>query len=100
MRLQVQCIIRHYLDLIRVCIDDFEREKKMGKNDTLLNFVIKIARVNAHGGNYGNTLQAASINGREEVMQMQLKHDLDVNAPGGHHGKALQAASWKGHMQV
>jgi ankyrin repeat protein len=39
----------------------------------------KGADVNAQGGEYGNALQAASAQGRKEVVQMLLKKGADVN---------------------
>ncbi|KAF2628821.1 ankyrin repeat domain-containing protein [Macroventuria anomochaeta] len=58
------------------------------------------AEVSAHGGHYGNALQAASAGGHEQVFKMLLDKDADVNAQGGHYGNALQAASAGGHEQI
>ena len=38
------------------------------------------ADVNAQGGPFGSVLQAASFNGKEEVMGILLKNGADVNA--------------------
>src|SRR5947207_1319156 len=58
------------------------------------------ADVNAQGGHYGNTLQAASVNGHPEVVEMLLARGADVNAQIGDYGNALQAASWRGNREV
>jgi ankyrin repeat protein len=52
----------------------------------------KGADVNAQGGYYGNALQAASAEGKKEVVGMLLEKGADVNARGGLYGNALQAA--------
>jgi ankyrin repeat protein len=54
------------------------------------------ADVNAQGGPYGNALQAASANGKEEVVRLLLEKGANVNAQGGLCGNALQAASANG----
>src|SRR5277367_5605111 len=53
--------------------------------------------VNAHGGGYGNALQAASSNGHEAIVGLLVEKGADVNAQGGEYGNALQAASLEGH---
>jgi hypothetical protein len=60
----------------------------------------KGADVNAQGGQYGNALQAASVNGRKEVVTLLLEKGADVNAQGGLYGNALQAASANGRKEV
>jgi ankyrin repeat protein len=60
----------------------------------------KGAEVNAHGGRYGNALQAASEGGHEQVVKALLDAGAEVNAQGGDYGNALQAASEGGHEQV
>ncbi|KAF5344526.1 hypothetical protein D9758_016478 [Tetrapyrgos nigripes] len=60
----------------------------------------KGADVNAQGGEYGNALQAASLNGHLEVVRALLEKGVDVNAQGGFYGNALQAASYEGHLEV
>ena len=42
----------------------------------------KGADVNAQGGEYGNTLQAASRGGYKKLVQMLLDKGADVNAQG------------------
>ncbi|THU77000.1 ankyrin, partial [Dendrothele bispora CBS 962.96] len=51
------------------------------------------ADVNAQGGDYGNALQAASVNENEGIVKLLLDHGAYVNAQGGFYGNALQAAS-------
>lgn len=58
------------------------------------------ADVNAQGGEYGNALQAASYNGRTEVVKMLLDTKADVNSQGGAYGNALQAASVNGSAEM
>ncbi|KAH6661738.1 ankyrin repeat-containing domain protein [Halenospora varia] len=70
----------------------------------------KGADVNAQGGEYGNALQAASIEdyeatciqaasagGHEAIVALLLEKEANVNAQGGEYGNALQAASARGH---
>ena len=56
--------------------------------------------INAHGGHYGNALQAASAEGHKEVIQQLLEKGAEINAQGGEYGNALQAASAGGHKKV
>ncbi|KAK1641297.1 hypothetical protein BDP81DRAFT_131052 [Colletotrichum phormii] len=58
------------------------------------------ADIQAQGGMYGNALQATSLEGHKEVIQMLLDKGADVNAQGGKYGNALQAASLEGHKEV
>jgi hypothetical protein len=60
----------------------------------------KDADVNAHGGRYGNALQAASYGGHEAIVKLLLEKEADVNAQGGIYGNALQAASYGGHKAI
>lgn len=53
--------------------------------------------VNAHGGRYGNALQAAACSGEERVIKLLLDAGANVNARGGHFGNALQAAACSGN---
>ncbi|KAL9134056.1 MAG: hypothetical protein Q9175_004768 [Cornicularia normoerica] len=49
--------------------------------------------VNAQGGRYGNTLQAASYRGHIDIVRLLLDNGANVNAQGGRYGNALQTAS-------
>jgi ankyrin repeat protein len=60
----------------------------------------KGADVNAHGGHYGNALQAASVDGHNQVVKMLLDKGANANVHGGKYSNALQAASLRGHGQV
>jgi hypothetical protein len=51
------------------------------------------ADVNAQGGPYGNALQAASADGKEEDVRILLENGADVNAQGGFCGNAHQEES-------
>ena len=62
--------------------------------------IVQDADTNAPGGEYGNTLQAASREGHNKAVQMLLNKGADVNAQDGEYGNALQAASSGGHDQV
>jgi hypothetical protein len=71
------------------------------------------ADVNAHGGQYGNALQAASMETihiqhvkgggcrwPRAIAKLLLEKGADVNAHGGMYGNALQAASYRGHEAI
>ena len=58
------------------------------------------ADVNAGGGYYGNSLQAASVFAHEGIAKLLLENGADVNALGGYYGNALQAASIRGHERI
>ena len=60
----------------------------------------KGANINAQGGHYGNALQAASIQGRKEVVQMLVDKGANVNAQEGEYGNALQAALSESRKEV
>ena len=62
--------------------------------------LVQGADVNAQGGRYNNTLQAASIEGHVEIVKLLLAHKADFNAKGGLFGSALQAASYGGSQEI
>lgn len=52
----------------------------------------KGVNVNAHGGIYGNALQAASYKGHVEVLSLLLNRGADINIKGGKYANTFQAA--------
>ncbi|OXV06425.1 hypothetical protein Egran_05807 [Elaphomyces granulatus] len=57
--------------------------------------------INAGGARfYDNALQAASVEGHRETVELLLSKNANVNAQGGAFGNALQAASRNGHREV
>ncbi|KAJ7434118.1 ankyrin repeat-containing domain protein [Mycena galericulata] len=60
----------------------------------------KGVNVNAQGGQFGNALQAASVDGNLDVVCLLLENGADVNAEDGYYGSALQAACHQGHTDV
>ncbi|KAL2176976.1 uncharacterized protein P884DRAFT_270336 [Thermothelomyces heterothallicus CBS 202.75] len=56
--------------------------------------------VNAQGGYFGTTLQAAAYWGSTGVVQLFLDNGADVNAQGGQYGTALQAAAAVGRIEL
>jgi ankyrin repeat protein len=53
------------------------------------------------GGEYGNTLQAASAEGHLEIAEMLIQKGTDVNVQGEYYRNApLQAASARGHLEI
>jgi ankyrin repeat protein len=52
--------------------------------------------INAIKGELANTLQAASLTGTEEIVQLLLDNGADVNAQGEEYGNPLQAISYQG----
>jgi ankyrin repeat protein len=73
---------------------------KTGNIDIATLLIERGADVNAQGGEYGNALQAASLQGHTEVATLLIERGADINAQGGHFGTALQAASANGHTEV
>lgn len=53
----------------------------------------KGANVNAHGGCYGNVLQAAPARGYKKVVKLLLDNGANIHAQGVYFSNALQAAS-------
>lgn len=60
----------------------------------------KGADINAFVGAYGNALQAASVYGREAIVQLFLEKGVGINAQVGYYGNALQAASASRHHVI
>ena len=56
--------------------------------------------VDAQGGEYGNALQAISVNGYTKVVSVLLDAGADVNALGGRYHNALSAALVSGHKKA
>jgi uncharacterized membrane protein (DUF2068 family) len=56
--------------------------------------------VNAQGGRYSSTLQAALFKGNAATVELLLSKGADVNAQGGRYGSVLQAASFKGDTAI
>jgi ankyrin repeat protein len=56
--------------------------------------------VNAQGGKFGTSLNAASHGGHLKVVEMLLKHNAAVNQPDYMGWVALQDASCSGHLEV
>ncbi|KAJ6470172.1 ankyrin repeat-containing domain protein, partial [Mycena vulgaris] len=60
----------------------------------------KGADVNAAGGYYGSSLQAAAAQGHTEIVGILLEKGADVNAAGGKYGSSLQAAATRGYTEI
>ena len=58
------------------------------------------AEVNAQDALFGNALQAASLGGHYQVVQLLLENGANINTQGGRFNNALYAASVHGHSQV
>ncbi|CAG8397943.1 unnamed protein product [Penicillium salamii] len=56
--------------------------------------------VNVHGGEYGNSFQAACSGGYAKIAQMLLGRGVDVHVQGGEYGNALQAARRGGYHHI
>ena len=56
--------------------------------------------VNAEGGDYSNTLQAASVGGHTLVIHLLLDKGADPKAEGGLYSNAHQTASVEGYTEV
>ncbi|CAI7653334.1 unnamed protein product [Penicillium manginii] len=72
----------------------------LGLDDIVDKMASTGSNVNAEGGTYGNSLQAASLKGHTAVVQLLIEYGADVNKKNGTYGTALQAASLKGHTEV
>jgi hypothetical protein len=92
---------KNYHKLAKDCPSATYYASLLGLDIVLMKILsMSAADVNAQGGKYGNALQAASLRGREKVVQVLLDKGGDVNAQGGDYGNALQAASLRGHEKV
>ncbi|KAJ6087607.1 hypothetical protein N7467_006521 [Penicillium canescens] len=80
------------------CEPPIHRPSRIGLHQTVEELLNRGAGpdVNAQGGEYGNTLQAASSKGHEKVAQTLLDRGADINAQGGRYRSALQIASSEG----
>ena len=58
------------------------------------------AQVNALGGQYSNTLQAASYHGNESTVHILLAAGANINSIAGHFRNSLMAASVGGHDRI
>ncbi|CAH0050945.1 unnamed protein product [Clonostachys solani] len=58
------------------------------------------SNVNSTAGYYGTALQAASVQGHTEIVQLLLENGADVNIKAGYFGTALQAASTQGNVEI
>lgn len=58
------------------------------------------ANVNAQGGEYGNALQAAVLNGHQHVVKLLFDKGADLNTQSGKYGNTLQAAVLNGNRQI
>lgn len=52
------------------------------------------AYINAKGGRYSNTLQAAAARESSEIVQILLDTSANINAKGGNYSNTLQAAAF------
>ncbi|KAJ7351361.1 ankyrin repeat-containing domain protein [Mycena albidolilacea] len=71
-----------------------------GHTEVVCILLDKGADVNAAGGEYGSSLQAAAQGGHTEVVCILLDKGADVNIAGGRYGSSLQAAAQGGHTEV
>jgi ankyrin repeat protein len=62
--------------------------------------ICKGADVNTQGGRYSNALQAASLEGHQEIVKLLLDKGADVDAPSDHYGNALYAALERGYQDI
>ncbi|KAI0901985.1 hypothetical protein F4806DRAFT_502000 [Annulohypoxylon nitens] len=60
----------------------------------------KGVNVNAHGGIYGNALQATSYKGHVEILSLLLDRGADINIKGGKYANAFEAALQAGHTHI
>jgi ankyrin repeat protein len=58
------------------------------------------ADVNAQGGHFGSTLQAACFRGNEAIVRLLLETGADVNAQGGRYSTALQTTCSRKHKAI
>ncbi|KAJ6461205.1 hypothetical protein DFH09DRAFT_1495465, partial [Mycena vulgaris] len=93
-----------FLEYAQYCLLHAKGQPELELRNKIILFLTllidKGADVNAQGGNFGNALQAASLNGHELLVQLLINKDANVNAQGGDYGNALQAASLNGHELV
>ncbi|KAK6544651.1 hypothetical protein TWF694_001340 [Orbilia ellipsospora] len=56
--------------------------------------------LNAKGGHYGTALQAATVSGNKNIVELLLAAGTDTNTQGGHYGNALQGAAVNGYKDL
>jgi ankyrin repeat protein len=101
-------VLKHFLDKTKEETDAKDEAGRtalywasdMGHDKVVEMLLERGADINAHGGHYGNALQAASAGGNDKVVQVLLDKGADVNALGGHYGSILQAALARGNDKV
>lgn len=69
-------------------------------HETVLQLLDKGADVNAQGGYFGTSLQAASYACYLQTMLILLEHGADPNVEGGIYGNALQAVAHRGQLEA
>ncbi|RYP53073.1 hypothetical protein DL768_001850 [Monosporascus sp. mg162] len=83
-------------------IQEYLESEPIRQNKRTAPFAVKKqdAQAQIACGYYGTALQAASYNGRKDIVQLLLEKGADVKIQGGNYGTALQAASYNGHKDI
>ncbi|KAJ6491214.1 hypothetical protein DFH09DRAFT_1003435, partial [Mycena vulgaris] len=83
------------------CLVHAAGQPEVQLREMLLSILLeKGADVNAAGGEYGSSLQAAAAGGHTEIVSILLEKAADINAAGGEYGSSLQAAAYGGHTEI